>query len=379
MSDIDKTDVILAGLGIGGFLWMNHKLTAERRARVAAEQARDCAQACATRSKRPSNGLTRASAPSATAPRLAPRTFDPIFAAYGQGIPVPYLRALALRESDMNPRSASGPAWGLLQVIEVVRQDHNQRTGSRFMRQDLLDPVVNVTIAANALVTIMRSYAQHHPRVRNLQADWNNPRFAELLTFSWNAGWSERGGVGRVSSYLEQRGVLDQTIDTIHQASRAAGASPHLANAAKVAWSKSVAAQYFRELAADQRLHGPVIEMPEDYVGRGPVIEMPEDYVGRPTLVMTGPPAPITQPSQVTTIGPITSPSQVSAPEPRTPATSQVAVAPTASTRPGEELPLVPAVALATASAPSLAAPAATNPSGLGGPINPYDDCACST
>jgi hypothetical protein len=255
------------------------------------------------------------------------------------------LRALALRESSMNPRSSSGPAWGLLQVIEVVRLDHNQRAGTNYTRQDLLDPVVNVTIVASALATIIRSYAEKHPRISNLRADWRNPRFIELLTFGWNAGWSERGGVGRVSTYLEQRGALVQTIDTIHQASRAAGASPHLSNAAKVAWSKSVAAQYFRELAAEEPLHGPVIEMPED-------------YVGRPTLVMTGPPS-----------GPITSPSQVSTPEVSAPPAQVVVTAPP----PPTALPVAPAVAVASGPVISV------GPSGAGQPINPYGDCVCST
>lgn len=86
MSDIDTTDVILAGLGIGGFLWMNRKLDIERRARIAAEQARDCARACATRPERPANGLTRVSAPAPGVRGLAPRTFDPVFAKYGQGL-----------------------------------------------------------------------------------------------------------------------------------------------------------------------------------------------------------------------------------------------------------------------------------------------------
>lgn len=337
MSNIETKDVIIAGLGIGGLFWMNHKLTSERQARAAAEQQRDCAHACADRAKRPATGLANASTGGSTVSRLAPRTFDQIFATYGQGVPVPYLRALALRESGMNPRSASGAAWGLLQVIEVVRDDHNKRTGSRYTRQDLLDPAINVTIAASALATIIRSYAQNHPRIRNLHADWNNPRFIELLTFGWNAGWSERGGVGRVSSYLEQRGVLDQTIDVVHQASKAAGASPHLADAAKVAWCKSVAAQYMRELAAER-----------------PLIEMPEEYVGRPALIVTG---PITQPSQVAVSGPITSPSQVTAPV--------VAVPQPDSAGKG----ITGAVAAATS--------AAMNPSGLGGPVDPYPDCTC--
>jgi hypothetical protein len=31
----------------------------------------------------------------------------------------------------------------------------------------------------------MASYARNHPAVPNLHADWNNPRFVELLTFGW--------------------------------------------------------------------------------------------------------------------------------------------------------------------------------------------------
>jgi hypothetical protein len=348
MSNVDTTDVVLAGLGIGGFLWMNRKLGMERRARVAAEQQRDCARACAVRA--PANGLKATAMPTSAPSGLAPRSFDSVFAAYGQGLPVTYLRALALRESNMTPRASSGPAVGLLQVIDVVREDYNQRTGAKYSRQDLTDPAINVAIAASALSTIAHSYAQNHPRVPNLQPNWSNPRFVELLTFGWNAGWSERGGVGRVSKYLEQRGVLDQSIDVIHQTSRAAGASPHLANAAKVAWSKSVAAQYLRELTDDQR-HQPQL------------IEMPDDYVGRPTLVAMTPTTaahlvpvsgPITSPSQVSASGPITSPSQVN-----------VVGAPS--------VPAVPAVA--TPSSPTFAV--AGQPSGLMGPINPYDDCGC--
>lgn len=257
----------------------------------------------------------------------------------------------------MNARASSGAALGLLQVIDIVRQDYNQRTGASYTRQDLLDPVINVTIASSALAMFAHSYATNHPRVRNLQPDWRNPRFIELLTFGHNAGWSERGGVGRVATYLEQRGVFEQTIDTIHQAARAAGASPHLANPAKVAWCKRVAAQYGRELAAEP----PMYEH---------VIEMPPDYVGRPPLVVTG---PITQPSQVMTSAPITSPSQVSASVPTAPAPigpGDVSTAPTPPTAPTAPPALTVASPAATTTAP--------NPSGLAGPIDPYDDCACA-
>jgi len=72
-----------------------------------------------------------------------------------------------------------------------------------------------------------------------------------VIDDGWNAGYSERGGVGRVARYLEQRGVTHITIDTLYENARAAGASRHLSNAKKVAWSKGVAALYQRERARD--------------------------------------------------------------------------------------------------------------------------------
>jgi len=53
-------------------------------------------------------------------------------------------------ESNLNPRSNEGPAWGLLQVIEVVRTDYNERHGTSYRRADLLDPVVNVTTGSTS-------------------------------------------------------------------------------------------------------------------------------------------------------------------------------------------------------------------------------------
>src|SRR5688572_1417210 len=56
------------------------------------------------------------------------RKFDPLFKQHSRGLPVAYLRALAKRESDMNPRLAEPKSgWGLLQVIEEVRRDYNKR------------------------------------------------------------------------------------------------------------------------------------------------------------------------------------------------------------------------------------------------------------
>jgi hypothetical protein len=281
--DIDGKHVLIAGLGLGGMLWMRSKVSEERDLRVAAERSISLQTERAGRKDNGAAAPPRANGTSSTREaRPASRQFDNVFAAHGQGLPVPYLRALALRESGMNPTDAKGNGWGLISVVEVVRRDFNERQHTTYSRQDLRDPAISVTIAATALATIIASYARNHPRIVNMQADWSNPRFVELLTFGWNAGWSERAGVGRVARYLEQRGITDITIDNVHQAARAAGASEHLSNPAKVKWCKSVVRQYAVEVAS---------ELPE--------IQMEGDY-GRPELEPLPPtPGPITSPSQL--------------------------------------------------------------------------------
>jgi hypothetical protein len=290
MSEVSATNVILAALGVGGVsaaLWQHHKLSAERKIRetleveLARQQTLQLQGAMEALPKALPPGPAPASPPrnAGSGPPVAsltpaPRMYDDVFAACGQGLPVPFLRALALRESDMSPRLCSGPAWGLLQVIEVVRADFNQRAGTRYTRQDLLDPAINVTIAATTIALIVKSYAIHHPDAANLRTDWRNPQFAALVAFGWNAGWSERAGVGRVATYLEQRGITVD-INNVHRYSCEAGASKHLANPRKLAFAKSIAKQYFRELAEDGK---PELEPRE--------IDMSGDDGGHPVVAV---------------------------------------------------------------------------------------------
>jgi hypothetical protein len=382
--------------GVGGYLWLDHKLRLEKKVnedlttlllqladfpprpgaplpklppgRLAVPPIEVLPKELAAQLQALPAPGSAASAPSRNAtslarlPRieLAPRTYDDVFAGSGRGLPVPYLRALALHESDMRPRLADGPAWGLMQVIEVVREDFNRRERKNFMRSDLLDAAVNVTIAASSLALIAKSYAANHPSSPNLQANWRNPQFVALLTFGWNAGWSERGGVGRVASFLEQRGA-DVTINSVFDAAKASGASPHLANPMKLAFAKQVARQYFAELADEER----VIE-----------IEDPPQRAAsdRPAVVVEVPsssPAPHDEPSESPVFvvespaaayddspGPITLPSQLEH------ASAPPAVAFAPFEHPGAVVP----------GAPAIAAPAMPgSPSGGSGPIDPYD------
>jgi Transglycosylase SLT domain len=249
------TGALLAGGGVAGYLggrWLRRRWRDSGDLRTAVLGPLGLGPEGAPPSSPAAGGVTAGGSPGpkrfpAAPASVLPRRFDWIFEQHRGAIPIEYLRALAVSESGMQAGQQAGPAWGLMQIVEVVRRDYNRAHGTRHERADLLDPAVNVAIATWLLRTITASYARHHAKVPNLQTAWDNPRFVELLTFGWNAGWSEAGGVGRVARYLEARGTTDITIDLVHEHARAAGASRHLTRADKVAWCKGVVALYQRE------------------------------------------------------------------------------------------------------------------------------------
>lgn len=172
------------------------------------------------------------------------RRFDHLFRAHRGRLPVTFLRVLAKRESNMNPAESVDPAWGLMQVVPVVLEDYNRRHGTSYSRAALLDPAVNVKIAADLLNRIVDAYEKHPDR--NMKPDWSNPEFVKLVVAGWNSGYSEGGGVGKVASYLEQRGI-PVTHDNVFAHSAAAGATRHLRNAAKKEWQRSVADLFYAD------------------------------------------------------------------------------------------------------------------------------------
>jgi hypothetical protein len=172
--------------------------------------------------------------------------FDPIFKKYAGKIPVAYLRALGYRESGLraDAANAGGPnaARGLLQVVGVLREDYNRRHGTNYVSNDLLDPDLNVKIAADLLNLIVVAYGKHPSK--NLQVDWHNPEFVKLLTAGWNAGFSEAAGVGKVARYLEQRSEL-VTHDNVFANAAAAGGVVYLQRPDRANWHRSVADLYY--------------------------------------------------------------------------------------------------------------------------------------
>ncbi len=202
----------------------------------------------------PSSPTTPSATPAPTSTGLFATTsrvrrFDRLYERYRGTLPIEYVRALVERESNGLPATRTGSAIGLLQIVPVVLTDFNKRHGTRYRGDHLIDPAINVAIGCELLRLIVESYRKNHPRIRTLQPDWDNLRFVELLTFGWNAGYSEAGGVGRVARYLEGFGAVDLTIDQVSAHARLAGASKHLSNEAKVTWCKSVASLYQRERA----------------------------------------------------------------------------------------------------------------------------------
>jgi len=135
----------------------------------------------------------------------------------------------------------------LLQVIGVVRRDYNERHQTGYSANDLFDPEINVKVACDLLNRIAVGYQRNHPKT--LEMDWTSKRYVQLFTFGWNAGYSEKAGVGFVVGKLEKAGfsVGDIDIDTVSGNAASFGASQYLSSKAKVRYCKQVTAWYFDE------------------------------------------------------------------------------------------------------------------------------------
>jgi hypothetical protein len=240
-----------------------------------------------------------------------PRTFDPLFIRHARGIPIAFLRALAYGESRLDARADNGHAVGLLQVEHVVRLDYNKRHGTRYTREDLFDPAINIRIGVDALRTIIASYRRRHGAFKNLQEDWNNYRFVELLAQGWNAGWSDRAGVGCVAHHLAAKGLNSITAELVQRHAAEAGATRHLLEPRRLAWAQGVARHYTQERAreySDAVATGPVADRIVASHDSAPhtasgVIEMPPTIIERPTDdVIEMPPVIIEPPAAETVI-----------------------------------------------------------------------------
>lgn len=181
---------------------------------------------------------------------MLPQTYDALFRKHAGRIPVAFARALVQRESNFNPGDTTGPAWGLMQIVEQVRSEY---PGLAPTRAHLLNPEINIKIGLDLLNRIVRGYQKH--RDRNMKEDWSNPEFVKLVLAGWNSGYSEGGGVGKVASFLESRG-MPVTHDNVFAFASAAGATGQLQKMSKHGWQAGVASLYFQQPDAGQVASG---------------------------------------------------------------------------------------------------------------------------
>lgn len=187
-----------------------------------------------------------------TVNRLFTERFDRFFRRHCPTVPLPYLRSLAKHESDFDPLDAEGPAHGLLQVVEVVREGYNRRFGTAFTRAQLLDPNVNVQIACELIARIAAVLPANHPQAIPAPS-WTDPRFVGLVTFAWNAGFSEASGMGLVLGKMERAGIRPQDIhiDSVLLAAREIPdpQARFLKLSIRAEFSKRVVRDYFAQIS----------------------------------------------------------------------------------------------------------------------------------
>ena len=178
------------------------------------------------------------------------QAFDRIFMEEGRGLPVPFLRALAFRESRNNPKQASGPAWGLLQVgvderAGNVLKSYNQRFKTDYSRRDMLDPRLNVRVASELLARIVRMY-----KAEGMEPNWENGNWIGLVAAGWNAGYSRKGGMTRVIRYLKKR-KIPVTLSAAYANAKHSGAGKgfikRMAQQKRQRWHRAVVASTFAE------------------------------------------------------------------------------------------------------------------------------------
>lgn len=195
-------------------------------------------------------------------PSSLPTMYDGIIQKYRGAIPFEFIKILIRHESSYNPDSDMGlvmkertgvyhpgAAKGLMQIVQSVRKDYNERYMTNYTPEDLFDPEINIKLGCDTLNRILLSYARNHPNT--LSPDWKDPRWVELLIFGWNAGYSERGGVGRVVKFLEDANIPKEkiTVDNVAAVADKAGAAKYLSDMAKAKWSKAVTRSFYLELA----------------------------------------------------------------------------------------------------------------------------------
>lgn len=157
----------------------------------------------------------------------------------GSGIPVDLVLAIIQGESAGDERRVYKAARGLMQITPVVWKDQVDRFGAPITTDaQLFDPQTNLQLGRKTLqhvVTVLRRY---------VQPNWDDRVWVESVIAGWNAGYSDKQGLGRVYQYLRQRG-RPLNVDEAAKVAVDAGAKRYLSEPRRRRFWRIVAGHYF--------------------------------------------------------------------------------------------------------------------------------------
>jgi hypothetical protein len=166
---------------------------------------------------------------------------DEMFEDLAEGLPPAFLRALAYRESGLDPTRVNprSHATGLFQLTAPVIVDYNRATSGTLALEDVKDPVLATKIAVFHINRIIGLWKP----IPALAADFGDRRFVELLVLGWNAG---PAAVLKVARRLTQIGVEPARITaaTVNEAARALAPGSWIAQPDRLAFAKLVATTF---------------------------------------------------------------------------------------------------------------------------------------
>ena len=206
-----------------------------------------------------------------------PTTYDSLFKKYGApDIPVAYLRALAMMESNFNPQAFNKPSSGLMQISTICLKDFNQLNSTKVQAKDLFDPKTSIRIGTWLIRRIIQLYKKKSPGL--MEPKWDDPKWVALLTLGWTAGW------GAVADYIAalRSKIPDTKIDmdavialaqVKHPKSNIyakPSPGPYMSDPKLRTWVLKVVQKYFRELGTDPLMPGNEIPASTDATVPGP-------------------------------------------------------------------------------------------------------------
>lgn len=214
---------------------------------------------------------------------MAQDTYDAIFgqAALNSGVPYLYLRALAIHESNLKADAVgSGKERGLLQIHPITLEAYNKANKKQVTADESAQPITNAMIAVWLIKRIVSSLKKNHPN--SFDGNWSSPRDVAIITQAYNAGESEKSGVGKLIGAMEKQKIAPEriTYETIAQANEAMKINKWLSDKRRLEYVKRVTNDYmlfaYPQIVAKEAIKEPVKEQVKEEITRKIALPEPE-------------------------------------------------------------------------------------------------------